>query len=83
MRRILCVLLAVILIVPEAEGAVELDKELLRETKRALSQSELRRYVPYIGDALKESSKTRARIPLALAMGRKCANLLYFFPFLF
>ena len=57
MRRILCVFLAVILIVPEAGGAVELDKELLRETNRALSQSELRRYVPYIGDALKESFK--------------------------
>ena len=35
MRRILCVFLAVILIVPEAGGAVELDKELLRETNRA------------------------------------------------
>ncbi len=55
MRRIICVLLAVILFVPETEGAAKLDKELLRETNRALLQSELKRYVPYIGDALKES----------------------------
>ena len=57
MRRIICALLAVILIAPETEGAVEIEDELLRETNRELSRSALNQYVPYIGDSLKESMK--------------------------
>ena len=55
MRRSLCVFLSLILIALEAEGAVNLEKDLRRETDRFLSQSDLKHYAPYVGDGFKEA----------------------------
>ena len=41
------------------------------------SESEMKRMSVFVSNFI----KIRERIHLALAMGRKCAKLLYFFPF--
>ena len=55
MRRFVWLMIFALLFSADAEGAVNLAKKLQRETNKCLAMSELKQYVPYLKDGLKET----------------------------
>ena len=55
MRRFVWLMIFALLFTAEAEGAVNLAERLQRETNKCLAKSELKQYVPYLKDSLRET----------------------------